>query len=88
MREIALGPGDAFRIAIEEDDRGPRVIFRLGNGRWRPVSAEKARDMAELLNQAANEVVAARVAEVPVALVGSTGTISNRGSGSPHDGSA
>jgi hypothetical protein len=84
MREIPLGPGDAFRIAVEEDSRGSRVLIRLGNGRWRPVSAEKARYMAELLNQAANEVVAARMVEVPVAVVSSTGDTNAR-SESPDD---
>ena len=75
MRELHIAPGDVFRIAVEEDDRGPRVIIRMGNGRWRPLSAARARSMAELLNQAANDVDAARIVDVPVEVISGTGTL-------------
>lgn len=56
MREIHLGPGDVLRLAVESDGDGARVIVRLGNGRWRPMTADKARAVGELFIQAADEV--------------------------------
>lgn len=60
MREIHIGPGDVLRLAVESDGDGARVIVRLGNGRWRPMTADKARAVGELFVQAADEVEAAR----------------------------
>ena len=57
MRELTIAPGLVFRLAVEEDSTTPaHLIFRLGNGQWRPISRTKARLLAELLDQGAAEI--------------------------------
>jgi hypothetical protein len=53
MMELHLGPGDVARLAVEQDDNGARLLLRMGNGRWRPLTP---REFAELLVKGANEV--------------------------------
>lgn len=49
MRELHLSPGDVARVAVEADDKGARVLLRLGNGRYRSISPARARLLAQLL---------------------------------------
>lgn len=55
MRELHIAPGDVVRIMVEEDADGRRVLLRVGNGRHRALTPERARALAQLLIMAAIE---------------------------------
>ena len=62
MREIALSAGKSAQVAVEEDADGARVLLRIGNGRFHPIRALSAEQLAAALTQAAIEVREANAA--------------------------